>query len=107
MGRKPGVRCLDVEPGYKRLSECMDRMDDDGAGVLVGAIMRQAVRDLKYSAAWLKAHPDTKKHDYNYEKYREMKKLHDDAERFFKSEWFRLFVNCDGNHIVKTLWDVA
>ena len=97
MGRVSDESCIILEPGFKRISET-GKVDDDGVIYLASAVLRQACYDLKMSCSWLKQHPFT-----DTQQSRDIEKLRREVEWFFRSRWFKQFVDCDGNQLINML----
>lgn len=89
--------CIVLEPGFKRISET-GIVDDDGVINLAGAVLRQACFDLKYSCSWLRKHP----FDHTQQR-KDVEKLKKETEWFFRSRWFSMIVDYDGNKLINML----
>lgn len=60
---------------------------------LANAIIIQAVKDHRRAQRVLKAHP----------RHIEAKKVKDETESFFRSDWYRALTNVDGEVLIKRL----
>lgn len=60
---------------------------------LANAIIIQAVKDHRRAQRVLKAHP----------RHKAAKKVKDETESFFRSDWYRALTNVDGEVLIKRL----
>lgn len=64
---------------------------------LANAIILQAVKDWRHGAKMLKKHPDSRAGRDEVE----------ETERFFRSEWYELLTDIDGEYLIKKLREEA
>lgn len=73
---------------------------DDPYETLANAIILQAVRDYRTALKTLKKPIENDKHRARYHRALSVKR---DCERFFRSQWFFILCNFDGEELLKRL----
>ncbi len=77
--------------------ETYDNLNERVAGLLISAIITQAIKDYEYGLKYLKVEATTSR---MANKICNATRLYFDSERFFCSPWFGMMCNANGEEIL-------